>query len=244
VVRTLLVLACLWSVSTCAYAQHHEHGGHEHGSNPLDCDSAAGEACYEAVIDDFHSVPSTTDAIGHAFLALNSARTEVRYQIVLDDLLALKPDPADRTEFDDVIGIHFHRHVPDTVGPHILNIFGLATWGVPAEEDADLVVDYENHMLSGIFDISDATIDPSTGQPFLEFFPLTSKVIGDWLDELDLGLWMVAVHTNESGFPNMAIHGHISNTIPEPAAGWLALIAGASLGMSQTSRRGLRRVES
>jgi hypothetical protein len=185
---------------------------------------------YHALIDDFHAHPSTTDATGEIFLSLNRARTELRYTIVLDDLLGLKPNPADRVEPDDILGIHLHLYIPDVpAGPHVLNIFGLATYGLTAEEDADLVVDYEHRTLTGVFDISDATIDPATGEPYPQFFPLTTKIIYDWLDELDRGELMVAVHTVESGFPTMAIHGHISRVVPEPALGVAATYGIASL---------------
>ena len=171
---------------------------------------------YYAVIDDFHATPSTTDAIGEIFLTLNEDHTALSYYIVLDDLLGLKENPADRIEPDDIVGIHLHLHVPDTVGPHVLNIFGLATYNMPAEEDADRVIDYENKIISGIWDDGDATIDPETGVPYLPFFPLTSKPLTDWIDYLNSSELMVAIHTNESGFPTMAIHGHISRVVPEP----------------------------
>jgi hypothetical protein len=219
--RRLISSLLLW---TLLLGRASAHDPDEHTPS-LACDEHAGESCYYAVIDDFHADPSTTDATGEVFLTLNSERTELRYSIVLDHLLGLKLDPADRTEPDDVIGMHLHLYVPGTVGPHVLNIFGLATYGVPAEEDADLVVDYEDRVLTGIYDISDATIDPTTGQPFPQNIPLTSKVITDWLGYLDSGLLMLAVHTNESGFPTMAIHGHISpmsRSVPEPATGMLA----------------------
>jgi hypothetical protein len=96
---------------------------------------------------------------------------------------------------------------------------------MPAEEDADLVVDYEHNTLTGIYDISDATIDPATGEPYFQFFPLTTKIIDDWLDELDRGELMVAVHTVETGFPTMAIHGHISRVVPEPSTSVLLIVS-------------------
>jgi hypothetical protein len=220
VVRTFLIVGwCLfWAGTAFSQHNHHEHGG---GSNPLSCDLAAGESCYFAEIDDFHSPASPhPDAHGVAYLALNAAQTELRYHIEIDGL-SLKSNPAERTAPDDVIGIHLHLFVPDTVGPHVLNIFGLATFNVPAEEDADLLVDYGTRTLSGIYDNSDATIDPTTGQPYLPFFPLTSKPLTDWLEQLDAGDLMVAVHTNATGFPTMAIHGHIARTVPEPGCGTL-----------------------
>lgn len=191
----------------CVPAQtfgHDDHGGPSEGSK------------YYGFVDDFHAHPSTTDATGEIYLTLNHERTELSYRIEFDDLLGLKADPADRTAPDDITGIHLHLHVPGTVGPHVLNIFGLATYNQPAEEDADRVIDYENNIISGIWDDGDATIDPTTGEPYLPFFPLTSKPLTDWIGYLNSGELMVAIHTNESGFPTMAIHGHISRVVPEP----------------------------
>ena len=125
VTRTLWVLVSLalaLGVGSSAQA-HDEHGP---GSNPLGCSIAAGESCYYAVIDDFHANPPTTDAMGEIFLALDADQSQLRYMIVLDDLLGLKQNVADRTGPDDIVGMHFHIHVPDTIGPHILNIFRLA----------------------------------------------------------------------------------------------------------------------
>ena len=219
--RSFLIFFFLMAVCLGGRAEGHDG----HGASPLACDVAAGEACYSALIDDFHANPSTTDSVGEIFLTLNSARTELAYLIVLDDLLGLKPNPADRTAPDDILGMHLHLHVPDTIGPHVLNIFGLATPSLYGEEDADLVVDYEHHTLSGIFDISDATIDPSTGEPYPPFFFATTKVIYDWLDNLDRGELVLAVHTVESGFANFALHGHIHPVVPEPATGMLLALA-------------------
>ena len=129
-----------------------------------------------------------------------------------------------------------HLNVPGTVGPHVLNIFGLATYGMPAEEDADLVVDYANQTLSGVFDYGDATIDPATGEPLFQFFPLTTKIIDDWLEELDAGDLMFAVHTVASGFPTMAIHGLI-HAVPEPGAGGLVALGGCGLWIVLRRRR-------
>ena len=211
-------------IATFASVPAEGHDGEEHSANPLACDVTAGESCYHALIDDFHANPSTTDATGEVFLALNSERTELRYLIVLDDLLGLKPIFEDRTEPDDIVGIHFHIHVPGAIGPHILNIFALATPTVFGQEDADLIVDYENHTLAGVYDNSDATIDPSTGEPYPSFFFATTKLLDDTIQYLDTGEFVVAVHTNESGFQNFALHGHISRVVPETASGSLLLL--------------------
>lgn len=194
------------------------HDGQHHGGGN-------GSSTYYAFIDDYHSNPSTTDATGQIFLSLNADQTELSYRIELDSLLGLKANAAERTEPDDIIGIHLHLHVPDTVGPHVLNIFGLATYNMPAEEDADRVIDYHNRVITGVWDDGDATIDPATGEPYLPFLPLTSKPLSDWLGYLNSGELMVAIHTNESGFPAMAIHGHISRVVPEPATALVAIVA-------------------
>lgn len=238
-VRTLLIVICLVSCCSRAAAQDHHHG-HGDASNPLGCDPAAGEACFFALIDDFHAVNSPhPDAHGEVHLVLNAARTELRYQIAIDGL-QLKPLAADRTAPDDVIGVHLHLNVPDTVGPHVLNIFGLATFNMPAEEDADLVVDFVNRTLTGVYDDGDATIDPTTGQPYLPFYPLTSKPLSDWIDDLENGDLMLAVHTNASGFPTMAIHGHIGRVLPEPTTALLMLVC-SIFGLAIERRRSTRR---
>jgi hypothetical protein len=226
--RLQYFIACALTVTLIFAADAGAHEGHE---NP-----GPRRFQYYALIDDFHANPSTTDATGEIFLALNRERTQLRYTIVLDEHLGLKPNPADRVALDDILGIHLHLHVPDAIGPHILNIFGLATFGLPAEEDADLVIDYEHRTLTGIYDISDATIDPATGEPYHQFFPLTTKIIDDWLDELDRGELMVAVHTVETGFPTMAIHGHISRVVPEPATVFLWITGGGWFWLAAMSR--------
>ncbi len=216
------------------------HNEVAHGSNPLGCNPAGGESCYYAVVDDFHANPSTTDSMGEVFLALNSERTELRYRIILDDLLGLKPNPADRTDLDDILGMHLHEHVPDAIGPHVLNIFGLATPSLYGEEDHDLVIDYENHTLSGIYDIRDATIDPDTGEPYPSFFFATTKVINVGLNVLDQDNLVLAVHTVESGFSNFAIHGHIHSVVPEPSTGFLCVLGGL---LTWSTRRNASRLD-
>lgn len=235
-----LVLECcagVFLLAICA-SQAVAHDGHHTSFVP--CNAAAGEACFHAVIDDFHTANSHhPDALGEIHLVLNAARTELRYQIVIEGL-NLKPLAADRTAPDDVIGVHLHLNVPDTVGPHVLNIFGLATYNMPAEEDADLVVDYPNRTLTGIYDDDDATIDPNTGQPYLPFYPLTSKPLSDWIDDLENGDLMLAVHTNASGFPTMAIHGHISRVVPEPSTVWILVLGSLVAATTHRPRIGRR----
>ncbi len=218
-----IVVLSIWGRGADAHDGHHGGSGDKH---------------YYALIDDFHTHPSLTDSQGEIFLTLNEDQTELSYLIVLDGLLGLKENPADRIDPDDIIGIHLHLHVPDTVGPHVLNIFGLATYNTPAEEDSDLLVDYEHNTLTGVWDDGDATINPETGEPYLPFYPLTSKPLTDWLDYLNSGQLMVAVHTNASGFPAMAIHGHINGVVPEPMT---SMIAAALLPFVFASRFRRRR---
>ncbi len=221
--RTFLT-AVLCLCACVAAAHEHEPEPHTgHGQH------------YYAFIDDFHAHPSTTDATGEIFLTLNDARTELAYRIELHDGLGLKPNPADRTEPDDILGIHLHLHVPDAFGPHVLNIFGLATYNLPAEEDGDVAIDYNHRTVTGIWDDGDATINPETGEPYLPFFPLTSKPLSNWLHELEAGELMVAVHTVETGFPVMAIHGHISPVVPEPTG--FAIAAMLLIGLMLYRRR-------
>jgi hypothetical protein len=214
VFRVVLVLLTLVIGTARGFAQGHDHGG----MTPLACDPATGETCYESFLSSHHAASSPHhDASASAYFKLNAARTELSYRIDITGL-DLKADPAQRTNPNDVIGVHLHLYVPDTVGPHILNIFGLATYGVPAEEDADAIFDFEHESITGVYDISDATIDPATGQPYFQFYPLTSKLIADWLEELEAGELMVAVHSAATGFPTMAIHGLINPVVPEPSA--------------------------
>jgi hypothetical protein len=232
----LVALRLAMCCAPAAAQHHHPDGGDD--ANPLGCDPAAGEACFQAMLAD-HSAgtPLHPDAGGMIHLALNAARTELRYQIRIDGLI-LKSNPTDRTSPDDVVGVHLHLFVPDTVGPHVLNIFGLATYNMPAEEDRDLVVDYGARTLTGIYDDGDATIDPATGEPFLPFYPLPSKPLSDWIDGLESGQLMLAVHTNASGFPRMAMHGMIGPTVPEPTTALLVAIAAASsLALSRNLTR-------
>jgi hypothetical protein len=106
---------------------------------------------------------------------------------------------------------------------------------MPAEDDAHLVIDYDHQVLTGKWDLSDASRDPATGELLPQAFPLTSKVITNWLDDLDAGLLMVAIHTNESGFPEMAIHGHIHAIVPEPSA--IVLFGAGAIGIAGSRLR-------
>ncbi|NEO79229.1 CHRD domain-containing protein [Moorena sp. SIO4G3] len=115
---------------------------------------------FRADLDASQVVPPTSSAAsGIATFKLNEEQTKLDYLIELNGL-TLKPDQEARTEAKDVTKIHLHFGAPNTNGPHVLNIFGL-----PREDDNDLVVDYVAGTLKGTWDNSDA-IDPNTGQLF------------------------------------------------------------------------------
>lgn len=194
-----------------------------------------GQTYFRASLAASHMPGSHNTATAEAFLTLSSDRTKLSYTINLYGL-DLEPNSANRTHDEDVVGMHFHRTVPDAIGPHILNIFGLAAPGIPAEDDADLLVDYENESVSGIFDDGDATIDPATGEPYLQFFFLTSKIMSDWLDELEAGQLYLAVHTvGAGGGPLM--HGDIL-PVPEAATSVLTISGIAFVWMAPRRRPG------
>ena len=169
--------------------------------------------------------PSDSTATGFATLTLNAAQTELAYSVQLFGL-DLEPVAENRTDPNDVLAIHIHLNVIDVIGPHILNIFG-----VPAEEDDDLVVDYENNSFSGLYDASDATRDPNTGAILPQAFPLTTKLFPTSfrLEELLNDEWYFAVHTvaNSSTSLGVTIRGAII-VVPEPSSAMLILFCCAS----------------
>ena len=164
--------------------------------------------------------PSSSTATGQATMRLNANHTELAYSLSLEGL-DLEPDPSLRVDDNDVVGIHIHLHVADVNGPHILNIFGN-----PSEDDGDLVVDYENETLSGVFDQSDASRDPVTGDLLPQSFPLTTKLFPTSfrLAELLNEEWYFAVHTvgNQATPPGVTLRGNF-RIVPEPSstATWL-----------------------
>jgi hypothetical protein len=192
------------------------------------CTAASGQTTF---LSHMHVVPEAQHPISAsavASLTLDDDPYRLHYSIALAGL-DLEPVVANRVDQNDVIGIHMHYFVSGVTGPHILNIFG-----VPDEEDADLVVDYENDTLSGTYDISDATLDPNTGEPYPQFFFITTKIIDDWIDELVTNQLYLAVHTaGENGLA--LLHGDII-AIPEPATGLLAGVLAALAGRRRRRR--------
>lgn len=169
---------------------------------------------------------SDSSATGRAQMTLNAEQTELAYHIQLAGL-DLERVVASRTDDNDVVAIHIHLNVPDVIGPHILNIFGN-----PAEEDADRIVDYENETISGIYDMTDATRNPITGELEPQAFPLTTKLFPTplRLSELLEERWYFAVHTlgNSGTPPGVTIRGNFF-LVPEPSTSALltfSLLAG------------------
>lgn len=179
---------------------------------------------YAATLDRFQVLnnESLSTATGAAQFTLTQTPGGPRLEYALQlDGLDLEPVPADRTNPNDVVGIHLHLHVPDVIGPHILNIFGL-----PGEDDADLIVDYENNSLRGVYEISDASRDPVSGQLLPQAFPLTTKVIDNWIDDLAEGRLYIAVHSRsqtDNAPPGVDIRGNIV-AVPEPVSATFLLV--------------------
>jgi len=130
--------------------------------------------------------------------------------------LDLKANPADRTEFSDVTAIHLHNGFPGSSGPHVLNIFG-----IPSEDDADMVVDFANDTITGIYDDSDA-IDPDTGSLFDQNNPLNTKLLSNFADDLEDEQIYLAIHTAGQG-GGIAIRGQVL-AVPEPSSAVVILV--------------------
>ena len=155
---------------------------------------------------------STETGSAVASFVLDAAQENLSYSIRLNGM-NLKPNAADRTDFSDIDKIHVHNGLPGSSGPHVLNIFGL-----PSEDDTEMVVDYSNQSLTGNYNDADA-ISPATGQLFDQNNPLTTKLLSNFVDDLLDGQLYLAIHTaGQNG--GIAVRGQIRQ-VPEPAAGWL-----------------------
>ncbi|NET17021.1 MAG: DUF4347 domain-containing protein [Okeania sp. SIO1H6] len=142
-----------------------------------------------------NGVPSL--ATGEAILTLNESQTEVDYSIDLEGV-NLVADPAQRTEAQDVTKIHLHQGDIGASGPHRLNIFGL-----PSEDDANLIVDYEQEILTGIWDDTDASLSEQSN-------PMSTKFVSTSTEELLRNGLYIQVHTN--AFPDGEIRGQVLAT--------------------------------
>ena len=184
----------------------------------------------QVVSSDFPSGIPTT-ASGFATFELNDEQTALTYIIDLDGV-TLKPNQADRTDLSDVTKIHIHAGELGSNGPHTLNVFGL-----PREDDADLVVDFANGILQGTWDDGDA-INPDTGELFDPTAGGTTKLLSSFVDELLAGGLYLQVHTVEFDSPTIPgeLRGQLvpndTTAVPEPsivmglmlgAVGWLKL---------------------
>lgn len=144
-----------------------------------------------------------------ATFEFDAAQESLSYSIAIFGL-DLKPVAGDRTAFSDVTAIHIHNAFPGSQGPHVFNIFGM-----PSEDDAQMVVDFDSEMINGIFDDSDA-IDPATGELFDQNSPFTTKLFSNFDDDLVGNQLYIAIHTaGQNG--NIAIRGQIL-AVPEPSS--------------------------
>ena len=194
------------------------------------CGRADGQAHFVSELHTAHGAHNHLMAGGRAWLTLSCDRRQLSYSIELTGL-DLESHPIRRVDPEDVFGIHLHLIVPGQIGPHILNIFG-----DPAEEDGDLVVDYVQETLSGVFDASDASRDLATGELLPQFFPLTTKVIDDWIDPLMADGLYLAVHTvGQNGAA--LLHGDVIR-VPEPSISWIMATAAAVIGACRRHRTG------
>ncbi|MGF1523677.1 MAG: CHRD domain-containing protein [Leptolyngbyaceae cyanobacterium] len=172
-----------------------------------------------------------TDASGFATFELNEEQTELAYFIDLDGV-NLKPEQSDHTDLSDVTKIHIHVGESGSNGPHTLNIFGL-----PSEDDADLVVDFENVTLQGTWDDGDA-INPETGELFDPTLGGTTKQLSSFVDELFADGLYLQVHTVEFDSPTVPgeLRGQIeAASVPEPSAAIGIFLLAGSLFSSRLS---------
>jgi hypothetical protein len=169
---------------------------------------------------------STASAVALLSLDLNNGAPFLEYEIQFFDLDLRNA----------VTGIHIHfghsvsvmdvpalvpRHFDPSasIGRHVLNIYGL-----PREDDADLMVDHESNRLSGRWDNSDQNLGPN-GMPDAT----DSIAIGAVLDDLLSGDLYFQVHTKVYPAPFTAeLRGQIL-PVPEPSVGILFLVGSGVL---------------
>ena len=162
-------------------------------------------------------VPATaSSATGFATFSLNAAQTELTYSLNLFGV-NLEANPANRINGNDVTKIHIHVGPRGTNGPHTLNIFGL-----PSEDDDDLVVNFAANSLTGVWDDGDFT---GTGAG-------NTRKLSNFLDELKNGDLYIQVHALDDS--NYTIRGQI---VPEPGA----MMVWSVLGLAGAGFVGRRR---
>ena len=152
-----------------------------------------------------------------ATFVLDPTQQNLSYSIQVFGL-DFDPTPANRTGFSDVTAIHVHNAFAGSTGPHVLNIFG-----VPSEDDAEMMTDFANETVTGNFNDADA-IDPTTGALFDQNEPLTTKLLTNFVDDLFDGSLYLAIHTaGQDG--NIAIRSQLVQ-VPEPSSAGFLLAAG------------------
>lgn len=185
--------------------------------------SANADLIFRAVLDASQVVGTSTETgTGIATFVLDDAQENLSYSLQLFGL-DLKSVPGDRVEFSDVDKIHLHNGFPGESGPHVLNIFGL-----PSEDDSEMVVDFVNESLTGIYNDEDA-IDPDNGGLFDQNNPGTTKLLSNFADDLIDGQLYIAIHTaGQNG--DVAIRGQIL-AVPEPTGGLVMAVLGLGVGL-------------
>lgn len=136
-------------------------------------------------------------ATGEAILTLNETQTALDYSIKFQGIDLIE-DPTQRTQPQDLTKLHLHLGEMGATGPHLLNIFGL-----PSEDDRDLMVDYEQEKLTGKWDDSDASLTEQGS-------PMSSKFLSANLEVLISGQSHLKVHTN--AYPTGELRGQILPT--------------------------------
>ena len=156
---------------------------------------------------------------GVATFTLNNDMTALDHTLQLFNL-DLAP-ATERTDTNDVDKIHIHNAPAGVMGPHTLNIFGL-----PSEDDGDLVVNFAADSLSGTWTDADQAGDQNS--------PDSTKPLSLFVNELQAGNLYIAVHTLGAG-GGVAIRGQIVSVVPEPATG--TIVFGSAMVLSCVRRR-------
>ena len=189
---------------------------------------ANAEATFVVNLDASQVVNGTSTEPGTAVATfiLDDSQQNLSYSIQVFGM-DLVPDPALRTGFSDIDKIHIHNGFPTETGPHVLNIFGL-----PSEDDAEMVVDFDSNTITGVYNDADA-IDPDTGMLFDQNDPLNTKLFSNFVDDLQDGQLYLAIHTAGQG-GGIAVRGQLV-AVPEPSS--VVVMAGCALFCSVRRRR-------
>ncbi len=155
------------------------------------------------------SAPTGSGASGRVSAVLDTENGEevLRYRIALDGL-DLVEEPTERVEANDVTGIQFRIGAVGQNGPHALNVFGL-----PRMDDAQLEIDYDAEVISGVWDDLDANDGGDGVRDGID-----SAALSEVRDALLAGEIYVEVQTNAFDLPLTAeLRGQVAAiTPPEP----------------------------